>query len=213
MPLRLPVRPLHRKELDHCLEAGDRRWGRLLYRPVCAGCRACEPIRIEIASFRPSRSLRRCDRRGLEALEVELGPLVVDQERIELFEKHRRERALSQEPELSEGQYHQFLVDRCCEAFEIRYRLDGRLVAVAITDRGERALNAVYTYFDPSQSTLSLGTFSILTQVRLARGWKMSYLYLGLYIADHRHMKYKARFRPHQRRIGGRWRTYGADGR
>lgn len=207
LPLRLPSRPLTGSELDARLAAGDRRWGRFLYRPSCPHCRACEPIRVDVERFRPSRNLRRAARRAAAELKVELGPLIVDDHRIRLFEKHKLERKLSQEPSLTEEQYGQFLVDRCCQAFEIRLYHRGRLCGVAITDRGERALSAVYTYYDPGLGSLSPGTFAILTQISLARRWEMSYLYLGLFIEGHPHMSYKARFRPHQRLIDGRWRS------
>ena len=104
--------------------------------------------------------------------------------------------------------YQRFLVDRQCEAFEIRYLLDDRLVGVAVTDRGDRALSAVYCYYDPALKNLSLGTYSILTQLRLCREWGLDHLYLGLYIAGCDAMAYKARFRPHERRIGGQWTRF-----
>jgi arginine-tRNA-protein transferase len=35
--------------------------------------------------------------------------------------------------------------------------------------------------------------------------WGLRYLYLGLYIAESLHMRYKARFVPHQRLLDGKW--------
>ena len=93
----------------------------------------------------------------------------------------------------------------CVAGFELRYLVDGRLAGVAITDRGERALSAVYTFWDPAHAALSLGTFSILTQIALARRWGLDWLYLGLSIRGNRSMSYKLAFMPHERRIGGNW--------
>jgi len=93
---------------------------------------------------------------------------------------------------------------------EIRYRLAGRLVGVAITDRAEDALSAVYTYFDPGLPTLSLGTYSILRQLALAAEWKLPWVYLGLAIEESPHMRYKLRFVPHERRIHGAWQRFDA---
>lgn len=209
MPLRLPVRSLSGGELDLRLERGDRRHGALFYRPTCGKCRACEAIRLT-ADFELSRSQKRILKRGDQSLRIEIGPPRVCDERVALYDKHRFGRGLARpgSPAMDSLGYQRFLVDRQCEAFEIRYWLEDRLVGVAVTDRGERALSAVYCYYDPALKSLSLGTYSILTQLRLCREWELDHLYLGLYIAGCDAMAYKARFRPHERRIGGQWTRF-----
>jgi arginine-tRNA-protein transferase len=79
---------------------------------------------------------------------------------------------------------------------------------VALVDRAEDALSAVYCYYDPTYGSLSLGTYSILKQIELCRSWGLRYLYLGLYIAGSEHMRYKARFLPHERLLDGRWTEF-----
>ncbi len=208
MPVRLPLRPLTNGETDRHLEAGDRRHGRFLYRPECPACSACEALRIDLDAFAPSRSLRRTERRGDRELEVEIGPPRVDAERIALFERHKTRRGLEIRDlgPMKPDAYARFLVDRPGEAAELRLRLDDRLVGVAVTDLGETSLSAVYTYFDPDLPGHSLGTYAILRQARWGRETGRRWLYLGLYVARNRHMRYKARFLPHERRIDGLWR-------
>lgn len=104
--------------------------------------------------------------------------------------------------------YRSFLCDTCCDTFEIAYFHGGQLAAVAICDRGRTVLSAVYCYYDVALSQLSPGVFSILTQIRLCREWGLKYLYLGYYIAESRHMSYKARYYPHERRIAGQWTRF-----
>lgn len=211
MPMRLPLRPLTPVETDEHLARGDRRHGRLLYRPSCATCLACEAIRLDVQRFRPSRTHRRILRRGAAALSIEMGEPELSEERLALYEKHKQGRGLlgpSSRPLDADG-YYGFLVDRCLDAFEIRYRFEGRLVGVAVTDRGASSLSAVYCYFDPDLSRLSIGTYSILEQAALCRRWGLQYLYLGLYIADNRHMSYKSRFKPHERLVDGHWQESG----
>jgi arginine-tRNA-protein transferase len=101
--------------------------------------------------------------------------------------------------------YESFLVESCCPTFEIRYHRCGQLIGVAICDRGAESLSAVYTYFDPDFGRLSPGQFSILKQIELCQQWRMRYLYLGYYIAESKHMAYKANFTPHERFIDGCW--------
>jgi arginine-tRNA-protein transferase len=107
-----------------------------------------------------------------------------------------------------DDEYTSFLVASWNPTTEISYWLGDQLVAVAITDVGAQALSAVYCYFDPSYDKLSLGTYSILTQLRIARQQNMRWLYLGMYVAANQHLRYKARYRPHERWQGGLWRRY-----
>ena len=37
------------------MNMGFRRSGKLIYRPTCANCSECVPIRVPVARFRPSR--------------------------------------------------------------------------------------------------------------------------------------------------------------
>src|SRR5690606_123433 len=54
------------------MDAGFRRSGRVIYQPICRGCRACIPIRIPVETFRPGKSQRRCWRRNAD-LTVSVG--------------------------------------------------------------------------------------------------------------------------------------------
>jgi len=208
--MRLPSRPLRPAEFDARLAGGDRRHGAFLYRPSCPSCAACEAIRIPVQEFAFTKSHRRVWNKARRALRVEVGQPIADARRLSLYEKHKRERSLmgsSSEPLDLKG-YEGFLVERCCPSFELRYFDGDTLVGVAITDRGHDALSAVYCFWDPEYASLSLGTFSILEQIRFSRELGFTHLYLGLFIEENAHMRYKARFRPHERLIDGQWRRF-----
>lgn len=206
LPLRLPIRALRRSEFDRRLSQGDRRQGLLLYRTKCPSCNACEPIRLDIGRFEPGRSQRRVFRNGEAELVTELGPLEPSQEKVRLYNRHKHGRNLSAgEDAIDYDGYRAFLGESCCDSFEIRYRHQGKLIGVAITDRSANALSAVYCYFDPDYGHLSPGTYSILKQVELARRWRLQWVYLGLYIANCEAMAYKGRFLPHDRHREGGW--------
>ena len=81
-------------------------------------------------------------------------------------------------------------------------------IGVAVVDRAEDALSAVYTYFDPDHGRSSPGVFSILTQLQLCKRWGLRYLYLGLYVEDCKAMAYKSSYLPHERRVGNAWRRF-----
>jgi arginine-tRNA-protein transferase len=209
MPLRIPARLLLRNELEQRLATGDRRQGIFLYRTSCPGCRACEPIRIEVSSFEPNRSQRRARERGNARITVEVAEPIADARRVELYNRHKELRELSSDRDgIDLEGYREFLVVSCCESFELRYLLDGELVGIALVDRSDDALSAVYCYYEPTLEKLGIGTYSVLKQIELCKAWGLRYLYLGLYIAESERMKYKARFLPHQRLIDGAWQTF-----
>ncbi len=212
MPVRLPVRALQPQEFDRRLARGDRRHGVALYAPDCPNCRACEAIRLDLHEFQPGKTHRRILRRGDQTLRVDTGPPLLSQSRVDLYEKHLHGRGLAKadHSDMTLPRYRSFVVDRFCDSFEIRLWLGSNLVGVAITDCGTTALSAHYTFFDPDYPHLSLGTYAILQQVRIARQRAMRYLYLGLFIGQNVHMRYKARFLPHERRIGGAWKRFDA---
>jgi arginyl-tRNA--protein-N-Asp/Glu arginylyltransferase len=209
LPLRVPTRMLRASEFDERLESGDRRQGMFLYRTACPTCRACEPIRLDVHTFQMNRSQRRVMERGDRELRVELGTPMADMRRVELYNLHKELRGLGEsQSRIDLDGYREFLVMTCCDSFEMRYFAGSELLGVALVDRGERSLSAVYCYYDPNYSKLSLGTYSILRQVELCKSWGLRHLYLGLYIGDCERMRYKARFSPHERLIDGVWTTF-----
>lgn len=212
LPIRLPIRVLEPSEFDERLAKGDRRHGVALYTPSCPACRACEPIRLDLERFRLQKTHRRILRQGDQRLQVEVGPPILTMDRIQLYEKHQQGRGLSMpdHPPMTLPRYRGFIVDRLCDSFEIRLYLSGELVGVAITDRARDSLSAHYTFFDPDFPKLSLGTYAILKQIEMARQQRKRYLYLGLYIAENKHMRYKARFLPHERRVQDAWTRFEA---
>jgi arginine-tRNA-protein transferase len=142
-----------------------------------------------------------------------VGPIEADEARVALYRTHERGRGLDHggRPPIDALEYESYFASSCAEGFELRFLVDGRLAAVAITDRGARALSAVYTYWDPTLAALSLGTYAILSQLALARRWDLDWLYLGLAIRENHSMAYKLAFLPHERRIAGGWRRFSRD--
>src|SRR5262245_36222072 len=170
LPYRHPLEKLTPEQFDQRLAEGDRRSGVFLYRTQCPGCRACQPIRLDVSTFQPDATQRRTKRRGDSLLMVKIGPPVVDEERVRLFNLHRDTRGLSLgDSPLDEQSYAEFLTDSCCETLELSYWHHDRLVGIAIADVGRDSVSAVYCHYDPTFRRLSLGTYSILRQVEFCR--------------------------------------------
>src|SRR5436190_15204221 len=83
-------------ELEAMLLRGWRRFGPVQFRPACAACGECVPLRIPVADFRPSRSQRRAAR-ACATLRVAIGVPRVDEERLALYRAWHRSRELRRE--------------------------------------------------------------------------------------------------------------------
>jgi arginine-tRNA-protein transferase len=189
------------------LRSGFRRAGEHVYRPACHGCRACVAARIPIAAFRPDRAQRRCLARNRDLEVLDAAPRI-DEETFALYRRYLEARHPGGGMDDAEPvDFKRFVHSSWSNTRFLEFRLEGTLVAVAVTDHTPAGLSAVYTFFDPGLPTRGLGTFAILSQIEEARRLHLPHLYLGYWIASHPKMDYKARFRPLEVLDGGRWRA------
>ncbi len=194
---------------------GFRRSGPYLYRPHCAGCRACVPTRIPVADFRPNRSQRRTWRRNLD-LSVHVCPALFREEHYRLYSAYTAVRHPGGGMDQSSREQYRFFVRShwsSTSLWEFRHAND--LLAVAVVDEMDDALSAMYTFFQPEQAHRGLGIYAILYQIEEARRRDLRWLYLGYWIADHPKMGYKTDFRPIQLLTPAGWRRldHGHDAR
>ena len=206
MPLCMPIGKISLADADERLAHGYRRTGEFVYRTKCPTCRACQALRVDCSNYKFSKNEKRILSRNSNLLEWRTGPLVADEQRVELFNLHRLARGLAKvDKEIDLEEYIWGFVRSCFDSFEITYWLAGRLVCLAVCDRGQTSISAVYTFFDPELARESLGTYSILNQIKYCQEMQLQHLYLGYYVEECRHMVYKQRFLPQERLIDNRW--------
>jgi arginine-tRNA-protein transferase len=82
---------------------------------------------------------------------------------------------------------------------------EGPLLGTALTDVLTDGLSMVYSFYDPRETSRSLGTYMILDHIERARKRGLPYLYLGYWIPGSRKMAYKARFLPQERLGSNGW--------
>jgi leucyl-tRNA---protein transferase len=183
-------------ELYHgFMDAGFRRSGRVIYQPICGGCRDCIPIRVPVATFLPDKTQRRCWRKNQD-LVVSIDPPEPTEEKHALYEKYRRHWHAAVEDGDWQG-FKSFLYDSPVETMEVCYRdAAGNLVGVGICDVCAESLSSVYFYFDPDQAKRNLGTFSAMWEIDWARRKSIPHYYLGYWVKGCGAMEYKANFRP-----------------
>ena len=187
------------------IKQGFRRSGDLIYRPYCRECKACIPVRIPVEQFCPSRGQRRIWNKNAD-LCVERKPPVFNQRHFDLYRRYLNARHTGGTMcESSPEEYIQFLATDWAETGFYEFKLDDRIIAVAVVDHLHDALSAVYTFFDPELAHRSLGGYAILWEINETRKLGLPFLYLGYWIQACRKMTYKKQYRPLEGQFANDW--------
>lgn len=186
-------------------EVGFRRSGSHLYRPHCNGCKQCIPVRIPVQQFTLKRRYRRLMKlnQDLEFIPRSAG---FDPDVYRLYEAyitHRHADGDMFPP--SPEQFRSFLLCPWSNNFFGCLYQGEKLVAVAVTDRLQDGLSAIYTFYDTTEPRRALGVYSVLQQIEQCRRLGLEYLYLGYWVPGCQKMAYKADYRPLQRLVDNKW--------
>jgi arginine-tRNA-protein transferase len=191
------IRP---EEYEQRMNLGWRKFGRILFHPVCRGCSECRVIRVPVDEFRPDRSQRRALKRNADLI-VKIGRPIVDRERLDLWNRYhfaqRQSKGWPFEP-VSAGHYDFTYVQNPTPSLEVAAFEDQDLVAVALLDVTPSAISGIYHYHDPHRADRGLGKFIMLRCFDVARSLGKTYFYLGYYVSGCAAMAYKATFKPHE---------------
>lgn len=202
-----PQARLGGQEYHQLLQNGFRRNGPLAYRPMCPQCDACISVRIPVERFQPDRGQKRTWARNQD-LQLRVTTPYQDAQHARLFADYQRQRHPDGGMDLEAERLY---IEMMTETGDVEARLlvfekAGETFAVALVDRVDNALSAVYTFFRPDLPQRGLGIFAIMSQIDWARRQGLSYLYLGYWVAGSRKMDYKRRFSPLEGFMAGRWR-------
>ena len=72
----------------------------------------------------------------------------------------------------------------------------GHLIAACLMDRLVDGVSAVYSFFDPTETRRSLGSYIILWMIQETLRLNLKYVYLGYWVEGSPKMDYKVRFKP-----------------
>lgn len=200
---------------DRLSLAGFRRSHTIAYTPVCDGCSACVSVRVPVRDFRPNRTQRRIMRRNGDLSAKERAP-VATREQYALFKAYIEARHGDGDMALmGEADYRALVEETLVRTSLIEYRdSEGRLVAGCLSDRLRDGYSAVYSFFDPNLSDLSLGTYVVLNLIERACARDLDYVYLGYWVQGSPKMDYKRNFRPLEAYTPDGWKrlSNGANG-
>jgi arginine-tRNA-protein transferase len=149
--------------------------------------------RTRLDGYRSSRSNRKLMRRNLRKYRVEEGPLRIDGEHQELYQRYLEvapgERASTLEGALLGGDDEDRFDTR-----ELALRDEtGQLVGFSAFDVGRDSLQSLMGVYDPEHARASLGYWSLLLEVDHAIGQGLAYHYAGYVVPTDGSMDYKLR--------------------
>ncbi|EME49655.1 hypothetical protein DOTSEDRAFT_143846 [Dothistroma septosporum NZE10] len=138
--------------------------------------------------------------------EVTLEPDKFTEEKFELFDNYQRHVHHEQDEDVSASGFRRFLcsspVSRQTDddgkklgSFHQCYRLDGRLIAMAVLDLLPHAVSGVYFIYHSDFEKWSFGKLSALREACLALEQEYQYYYMGYYIHSCKKMRYKGDYK------------------
>lgn len=189
------------------LQAGFRRSQSVAYRPLCAGCNACQSTRILVNHFKPSKTHRRILRINQDLYAKTLPPHLLGVH-YQLYEKYIQNRHPESDMATMSHQEIQSMVDETMintVLIEYRHQETDDLYGWALTDLTTYGPSMVYSVYDPEYPKHSLGSYMILDHIEQAVGYKMPYVFLGYWVAQCGKMAYKTSFKPFELYIDNKW--------
>lgn len=182
-------------------QRGWRRFGKSFIYPVCFGCTACKSMRIDVRAYKYSKSQRKTINRN-EETKILIKEPSITQERIALYNKYHTYKAKRdgwKHQDIGLQEYYENYIDGAHDfGKELLYYIDDKLVCVDFVDILDDGISSVYCYYDPDYPKNSLGTYSLLYQIKLAENLGLDWVYLGYWVEDCDAFTYKENFQPMQ---------------
>ncbi len=184
------------KEMDLLWSLGFRHFGTYFFRydTRCYNNKTVQvlPLRINLKRFRPSASQKRILRRNRD-LQVVFRNAFIDEEKIRLFEIHKR-RFTENIPEDLFNFISPMPSIIPCRTLECSLFHEDKLIAVGFMDIGDDSTSAVYTIYDTGYYRRSLGIYIILSEIHYSIEAGFNYLYHGYAYREDSYYEYKKNF-------------------
>lgn len=191
-----PDYPIVMSQYSELAKLGFRRSGSNIYRPHCNDCGLCIPVRVPADEFKPNRSQRRNQSLNKD-ISFNVKDATYDQEHYELYRRYMKGRHAgggmdNDEPE----SYENLIAANWSHSKLLEFRLEDKLIMVAVIDCFNDGISAVYTFFDPEYPKRGLGVFGVLSEIEYTKSLKLDWLYLGYWNPKTNKMSYKSNYQP-----------------
>jgi len=183
------------------INRGWRRFGCYYFHPICNGCNECKSVRIDVNNFKLRKSQKKAIKRNRET-EIIIQKPTISQAHIDLYNryhafKHKQDNWSHRN--ISPREYRENFVEGAHDfGKEVLYIKDGKLICVDLIDILDDGISSIYCYYDPDYLNLSLGTYSLLYQVELAKVLELPWIYLGYWVDGCKAFSYKPKFQPQE---------------
>ena len=202
-----PDYPISMSQYSALAKIGFRRSGEHVYRPHCSNCGFCIPVRVPVQEFRPNRSQRRNLKLNHD-IDYQVKESVFDNDHYDLYRRYMKSRhaggGMDTDDQVS---YEQLIKSSWCDSKLLEFRLEDKLLMVAVIDCFDDGLSAVYTFFDPDYPERGLGVHGVLSEIDHVKSLNQPWLYLGYWNPRSDKMAYKINYQPMEFFDGHFWQT------
>ena len=186
-------------EYQGMLEHGWRRFGKMHFVPECAACTKCISMRIDVKKYVFSKSEKRVINKNKDT-KVYIQTPSLSIEHLALYDKYHEfmhhKKNWNYTPIEPMEYQRSYVQGKSTYAKEILYCVEDKLVGVALSDILTTSISSIYCFYDHDYAHLSLGKYSILAQIKIAKEMNVENIYLGYWIEDHFSMGYKKAYTP-----------------
>jgi len=180
---------------------GWRRFGKYYFHPICNGCNECKSIRIDVKNYNYTKSQKKSINRNKNTQIIVQEPTLT-KSHLELYNKYHNFKSKKDgwnHKSISQREYHENFVDGANNfGKEVLYIIDNKLVGVDLIDILDDGISSIYFFYDPDYARLSLGTYSLIYQIKLAKILELPWIYLGYWVDGCKAFAYKPNFQPQE---------------
>ena len=195
-------------------QGGFRRSQNIAYRPACDHCQACTSTRVIAKDFVWTKSFKRVMRKNSDLVATVVKAQATS-EHYSLFRGYIDTRhSEGGMADMSVLDFAAMVDDTVSESRLVEYRFDntsenaGELVCSVLMDLLGDGISLIYSFYEPSYESRSLGTLMVLDAIQRAQRLGLTHVYLGYFVKGSQKMEYKARFLPQERLSVDGWKPY-----
>ena len=183
------------------IQRGWRRFGNYYFYPICNECNECKSLRISVKDFKPSKSQKKAIKRNINT-SIHIQKPTVTTEHIKLYNKYHKWKHQKDDwryKEISTYEYYENFAEGAYNfGKEVLYYDKDRLIGVDLIDIIDDGISSIYFFYDPDYARLSLGIYSLIKQIDIAKILKKEWIYLGYWVDGCKAFEYKTNFKPLQ---------------
>jgi len=183
------------------IHRGWRRFGYYYFHPICNGCNECKSVRIDVNNFKRTKSQRKSIKRNSDT-EIIIQKPSITQAHIDLYNKYhtfKHKKDGWSHRNISPREYRENFVEGAHNfGKEVLFIRDDKIIGVDLIDILDDGISSIYFYYDPDYARLSLGTYSLLYQIELAKVLDLPWIYLGYWVKGCKAFEYKPKFQPQE---------------